>query len=353
MLSGIHSPLNAWGSSGSVKSATKSPSSPQAVSRSDQFQRSSKTIPSGASSSLSAARSGKTLFQRVFQTPWTKRPGGSKSQPRTRIIAGAQHDRKEPRNPISFEALDSMLKELDNDVDPRIGSIMKEGYASGLKHLLKVGNQIVAEINQRTEQGHQNPKLVIYFDPPVVHGTLKDPVSERRYSYEIEAEKEVVCEVLTPRRLRTQFNAMNHWSNIARDKQGLSELEYLDFDKTDLGYMQETTRKHTKVPRQERFNLHNKEELADYAFQLFNMLYNLHLAREEMAQQFKNNPAQYKVGIASRSPGGETEIHDLSCLFPGCHLKVENTQPQGPFSELPLSIAAQRALLERLFREDN
>ncbi len=353
MLSGIHSPINGWGNTGSVKSAAKSPDSPQAISRSDQFQRSGKTLNSEASSSLASTHSGKTLFQRVFQAPWTKRSGVSRSQPRTRIIAGAQHDRKEPRNPISFEALDSMLKELDNDVDPHIGSIMKDGYASGLKHLLKVGNQIVAEMNKVTEQGHNNPELVIYFDPPVVHGTLKDPMSERRYSYEIEAEKEVVCEVLTPRRLPTKFNAMNHWSNIARDKQGLSELEYLEFDKTDLGYMQETTRRHTKVPRQERFNLHNKEELADYAFQLFNMLYNLHLAREEMAQQFKKNPAQYKVGIASRSPGGETEIHDLSRLFPGCHLQADNTQPQGPFSELPLSLPAQRALLERLFREDN
>jgi hypothetical protein len=350
MLSGVQTPINATGSHWGAKRPSGSPTPQQAAGQPERLQRSGSPLTSKSGTSRLSPGGHKNLFQRIFNTPWIKRPGASPSNKRNQIIAGAQHDRKEPRNPISFEALDSMLKELDNDVDPRIGSILKNGYANGLRHLLKVGNQMVAEMNQLIDQGHQKPELVIYYQHSA-QGRLKDPFSQRHYAYEIEPEKEILCEVLTPRRLPTKFNAMNHWSNIARGKQGLSELEYLEFSEGDLKTMQDTVRQHHKVPPGERFNLSNKEELADYAFQLFNMLYNLHLAKEEMAQQFKRNPANYKVGIASRSPGGETVILDLSHLFPGCHLKATSNQTQAAKLALPLTLEAQRALLERLFQD--
>lgn len=353
MLSGIQSSRTIWEKpdKSSNRSAIQPTSS--ALRRPDQFQRADNPLKAKAGHSRLASQAQKSLFERIFHTPWISRSRASKSSQRTSIIAGAQHDRKEPRNPISFEALDSMLKALDNDVDPRIGSILKNGYASGLQHLLKVGNQIVAEINKLTAQGKQNPALVIYSESPARHGSLKDPLSDRRYDYEIEPEKEVLCQVLTPRRLPTKFNAMQHWSNIARDKQGLGDLEYLEFAQSDLNHMQETVTQHTHVPENERFNLRNKEELADYAFQLFNMLYNLHLAKDEMAQQLQNNPAHYKVGIAAQNVDGAVEIHDLSHLFPGCRLnKNVNSPASKPAFELPMPLEAQRALLERLFRDD-
>lgn len=355
MLSGVQVPINTTGNATGytrhVKSATGSPTPYKTTGQPERLQRSGSPLTAKSGTSRLSPGGSKNLFQRIFSTPWIKRPGASPGSKRNQIIAGAQHDRKEPRNPISFEALDSMLKELDSDVDPRIGSILKHGYASGLRHLLKVGNQIVAEMNQLTAQGQQAPELVIYYDHPA-QGLLKDPFSARRYSYEMEPETEILCKVLTPRRLPAKFSAMNHWSNIARGKQGLSELEYLEFNEGDLKRMKETVRQHHAVPPSERFNLDNKEELADYAFQLFNMLYNLHLAKEEMAQQFQRNPAHYKVGIATRHSGGEPKIHDLSHLFPGCHLKGPSDQPQPDNAEAPLPLEAQRALLERLFRSD-
>ncbi|WP_303674285.1 hypothetical protein [Vampirovibrio chlorellavorus] len=351
MLSGVQAPINAAGNIRNVKSATGSPTPYPAAGRPKKSQRAGSPLSSKSGLSQLSPGSNKNLFQRIFNTPWIKRPGASPGSKRNQIVAGAQHDRKEPRNPISFEALDSMLKELDNDVDPRIGSILKNGYASGLRHLLKVGNQIISEMNQVTAPGQPKPELVIYYDHPA-QGHLKDPFSARRFAYEMAPETEILCEVLTPRRLPAKFSAMNHWSNIARGKQGLSELEYLEFSEGDLKRMKDTVRQHHAVPPSERFNLNNKEELADYAFQLFNMLYNLHLAREEMALQFQRNPAHYKVGIATRHSGGDTKIHDLSHLFPGCHLKAASHHPQPGNAETPLPLEAQRALLERLFRGD-
>ncbi|WP_373531590.1 hypothetical protein [Vampirovibrio sp.] len=289
-----------------------------------------------------------SLFQRLFQ-PKTSVTKSQAMRFGPWVVAGAQHDRKEPRNPIPFESLDAMLKEVENDVAPEVGSLLKKGYADGLKHLLNVGNQMLAEMNELTDQGREKVELVVFYENPR-QGTLRDPFNHQALPYEIDPDKQEVCMIPTPLRLFKKFDAMSHWSTIANGKQPNSDLEYLEFAPQELAYLKETTQNHRKAKPEHRFDLNHKDQLADYAFQLFNMLYNVQLAKEEMPQEVGHgDSSHYKIGIRSTHPeGGPISIQDISHLFPGCRLG--KAPPHGSEkADGSLFLAEQKAYLENLF----
>lgn len=255
-------------------------------------------------------------------TPTRQRVEHAKLAPQA---SSAQYNRKEIRNPIPFNELDMLLKELENEVNPKVGSILKYGHADGLKRLLSVGNQLVTEVNALKDQGHQRVELVLFYEGSS-HGQFRDPHTDQVYDYVANPEKQEICTIPTPLRQLGQFDGMDHWSNIAQDKQASPELQFLDFPKKQLSAMKKAATPH-------RFDLSQKDHLSDYTYQLFSLLKNIQLGREDMADEhyvWDDNPDHYKVGIRSVSPLGEREIKDLHRLFPGCDLKGYKSKPLAP-----------------------
>ncbi len=269
-----------------------------------------------------------------------------------RIMAGAQHDRLEPRNPIPFNDLDNLLKTVEPQIHPKTGSVMGKGYPGGLNHLLRVGNRIIANMNHLADQGHQDVELVVYLDDGQQTKTqsVRDPFSGNSIEYEVAPDPKKYCVIPTPMKLNGKFSLFSHWATIAEKQH--PGLEYLEFSKQELQELKDAAHNQRTFKPEHRFNLNHKNQLADYAEQLFQMLKNVEFAKDEMPAIWQDPDAShYKVGLISKTPQGQQTIQDISRLFPGCDLDkvTSNSVPTPPLS---LKARTDRDFLEQVIRLD-